>query len=86
MSIKDRYKEPEFWVVVGFFLKTLGLDAYITPEQIQQTTQHVEQLTDHIGVVLTDGTTGDPLWMYMLATVYVAGRMGYKMLELKYGR
>lgn len=84
--LKDGYKTTEFWVVIAFFMKMLGLDQYITADQLQQTTQEVQQLTDQIGVIVTNQASGDPIWVYLIATVYVAGRMGIKVMEARYGK
>jgi len=86
MNLKQGYKTTEFWVVIAFFLKMLGLDNYVGPEQVQTTVQQVEQLTDQIGVIVTNSGSGDNFWIYMIATVYVAGRMGIKVMEARYGK
>ncbi|MCK9347292.1 MAG: hypothetical protein M0P40_09400 [Bacteroidales bacterium] len=86
MDLKQGYKTTEFWVVIAFFMKLLGLDTLITPEQMQSTVQEVEQLTDQIGVIVTNSGSGDNFWIYMIATVYVAGRMGIKVMEARYGK
>lgn len=86
MSLKDGYKTSEFWVVIAFFLKMLGIDSYISAEQVQTTVQEVERLTDEIGVIVTNQSGGDNFWIYMIAVIYVAGRMGIKVMEAKYGK
>lgn len=84
--LKDGYKTTEFWVVIAFFLKMLGLDSYVSPEQVQTTVQQVERLTDEIGVIVTNQGSGDSFWIYMIAVVYVSGRMGIKVMEARYGK
>lgn len=86
MTLKDGWKTSEFWVVGAFFLKLLGLDQYISPEQAQTTVQQVEQLTDEIGVIVTNQASGDPFWLYLIAVIYVSGRMGIKVMEARYGK
>lgn len=84
--LKDGYKTTEFWVVIAFFLEKLGLDSYVSPEQVQTTVQQVERLTDEIGVIVTNQGNGDSFWIYMIAVVYVSGRMGIKVMESRYGK
>lgn len=84
-ELKPGYKSTELWIAIAAVLKIFGLDEWINPDQLDGAVQQVEQLTDHIGVIV-NSSPAEPFWLYLIAVIYVSGRMGIKMMQIRYGK
>ncbi len=78
-KIVKGYQSTELYVVMALIAKTMGLEAWITPETIQATHTQVSAIAAGIqGVAATDNS----VFVYVLAIIYVAGRTWLKHKEL----
>ena len=76
MKIGKGIKTSEFWVLLAMAAKAFGFGNIINPDSINQTVEVAMRLREF-------GAT-ESAWMYVLAAVYVAGRTGIKMFEIRY--